>query len=34
MPRPSKSPTQAEDGSLIVYMKRIDGKWYWQPFGW
>jgi len=28
------SPTVARDGTLIVLMKKIDGKWYWNPFGW
>jgi hypothetical protein len=23
-----------EDGGLIVVMRRIDGEWYWNPFGW
>ena len=23
-----------ETGNLKVYMKRINGKWYWNPFGW
>ena len=22
------------DGTLVVIMKRIRGKWYWNPFGW
>ncbi|NQT51702.1 hypothetical protein HQ576_06620 [bacterium] len=26
--------TIAQDGTLIVYMKKIDGRWYWNPFGW
>jgi hypothetical protein len=26
--------TVADDGTLIVVMKKIDGKWYWNPFGW
>jgi hypothetical protein len=26
--------TVASDGTLIVVMKRIQGKWYWNPFGW
>jgi len=26
--------TVAADGSLMVLMKRIKGKWYWNPFGW
>lgn len=28
------SLTVANDGTLIVVMKKIDGKWYWNPFGW
>jgi len=28
------SLTVAGDGTLIVVMKKIDGKWYWNPFGW
>ena len=28
------SATVAEDGTLIVVMKKIEGKWYWNPFGW
>ena len=28
------SHTVADDGTLIVMMKKIDGKWYWNPFGW
>ena len=27
------SSTFAPDGCLLVVMKRIDGKWYWNPFG-
>lgn len=26
--------TIAPDGTLIVYMRKIDGRWYWNPFGW
>jgi len=26
--------TVAKDGTLIVVMKKINGKWYWNPFGW
>lgn len=29
-PERSKTP----DGDLRVYMRKIDGKWYWNPFGW
>lgn len=28
------SLTIARDGSLIVVMKKMDGQWYWNPFGW
>ena len=28
------SITVAKDGTLIVLMKKIDGQWYWNPFGW
>ena len=28
------SLTVAENGTLIVVMKKIGGKWYWNPFGW
>jgi len=28
------SLTIAADGSLIVFMKKINGRWYWNPFGW
>jgi len=28
------SLTIARDGTLIVVMKKIDGKWHWNPFGW
>jgi hypothetical protein len=28
------SLTVAEDGTLVVVMKRIDGRWHWNPFGW
>lgn len=27
-------PTLAEDDNLMVVMKKKDGKWYWNPFGW
>ncbi len=30
----SGTPTRADDGNLIVVMKKIDGQWYWVPFGW
>ncbi|NQT51627.1 hypothetical protein HQ576_06245, partial [bacterium] len=33
-PRPHDHLTIAQDGTLIVYMKKIDGRWYWNPFGW
>ena len=33
-PRNRGSLTVARDGTLIVVMKKIDGKWYWNPFGW
>lgn len=26
--------TTCKSGDLKVYMKRIDGRWYWNPFGW
>ena len=29
-----RSMTVAKDASLIVVMKKINGKWYWNPFGW
>jgi len=32
--RQKGSLTVADDGTLIVYLMRIDGKWYWNPFGW
>jgi hypothetical protein len=28
------SRTVADDGTLIVLMRKTDGKWYWNPFGW
>jgi len=28
------SSTVDHDGALIVLMKKIDGTWYWNPFGW
>ena len=28
------NPTRREDGYLVVLMKKVDGKWYWNPFGW
>jgi len=28
------TPTVDQDGMLIVLMRKIDGKWYWNPFGW
>lgn len=33
---PEKSGSDSIDraGNLHVYMKRINGKWYWNPFGW
>ena len=33
-PRRGHSLTVAKDGTLIVVMKKINGKWYWNPFGW
>lgn len=27
-------PTLAEDDNLVVFMKKKDGVWYWNPFGW
>jgi len=33
-PQARGSLTVAKDGTLVVFMKRVDGKWYWQPFGW
>jgi len=33
--RPGRGVTTvAEDGTLIVVMKKLDGRWYWNPFGW
>jgi len=32
--RQKGSLTVAKDGTLIVVMKKINGKWYWNPFGW
>ena len=30
-----RSPaTVDKDGNLLVALKKIDGKWYWNPFGW
>ena len=26
--------TVDKDGTLLLVMKKIDGKWYWNPFGW
>jgi hypothetical protein len=34
LPRGGRTPTLAEDGTLVVYMKKIEGKWMWNPFGW
>jgi len=31
---PSAEKTITPEGDLQVYMKRINGKWYWNPFGW
>jgi hypothetical protein len=33
-PRQMGSLTVAKDGALIVVMKKVDGKWRWNPFGW
>jgi len=30
----SAEKTITPEGDLQVYMKRINGKWYWNPFGW
>lgn len=30
----SSSSTFNADGELVVVMRRINGNWYWQPFGW
>jgi len=30
----SAEMTVTRQGDLQVYMRRIDGKWYWNPFGW
>ncbi|MEO8497010.1 MAG: hypothetical protein ABI614_18215 [Planctomycetota bacterium] len=32
--KPSGSITLGPEGKLLVVMKRIGGKWYWNPFGW
>lgn len=32
--RLSSEYTLAADGSLVVLMRKINGKWYWNPFGW
>jgi len=29
-----RTRTVSDDGNLIVVMKKIDGQWYWNPFGW
>jgi len=34
MPGGSGLATVGHDGNLIVLMKRIHGRWYWNPFGW
>lgn len=26
--------TVAEDGAVIALMKKTDGQWWWNPFGW
>jgi hypothetical protein len=31
---PPRGITYSQDGVLLVVLKRIDGKWYWNPFGW
>ena len=31
---PDDTTIDDETGNLKVYMKRINGKWYWNPFGW
>jgi hypothetical protein len=28
------SLTVAQDGTLLVIMKKLDGEWHWNPFGW
>ena len=33
-PGPKSVGTVAADGNLVIYMKKINGKWYWNPFGW
>lgn len=34
LPHNVGTQTVGQDGSLIVVMKKINGKWYWNPFGW
>jgi hypothetical protein len=34
IPRVGSQETITRQGDLRVYMKRINGKWYWNPFGW
>jgi hypothetical protein len=34
IPQVSDNRTIGESGELKVFMKRINGKWYWNPFGW
>jgi hypothetical protein len=29
-----KHPTVDDDGNLVVFLKKIDGQWFWNPFGW
>ena len=33
-PRELDNVTVKPDGSLVVWIKNIDGDWYWNPFGW
>ncbi len=33
-PREVNRRTFMEDGTLVILMKRIDSKWYWNPFAW
>ena len=30
----SRGATVSKNGNAVIYMKKINGKWYWQPFGW
>ena len=33
-PIPFPKRTSTRNGDLRIYMRKIDGKWYWNPFGW